>query len=231
MQKTDFFKRILQYSQNEGFSFLSPETHFADPKRMSGGKQMLIAGMGTVAGLISGQFVISGAGYSDQKQEALMADLRRISEYCDLIGVKLDTGPAILRMLIDADDIPGEALVGRFAMIHERASDFEKYSLVIAKNWLYGNATSGVYLQVLTVFSLHSKARHFIQTYADKCTHRSKHTSNGIIKIGGGLLLTCPWVVDLEDETVTPIQIKAMGIIKMAGGFVDKYKKDFFTKQ
>jgi hypothetical protein len=230
MQKTDFFRHILQYSQNEGFSFLSPEQPFNDPKRMSAGKQLMVAGAATVAGLISGTFVTSGTGYNGQKKEVLVADLQRISEYCDLVGIKLESGAAFLRLLIDADDLLGETLVGRFALIHERAPEFQKYAMVMVRSWLWGDNVLGTALQVLTVFSLHSKAKHFIQSYADCCKHSSKHSRNGFIKIGGGLVQTYPWVIDLEDETITPTQVKIMGIKRM-GGFVDKYKTEFFIQQ
>jgi len=221
MQKIDFFKNLVEFSKSENFSFLSLDQNFEDPKRMSGGKQALVAGM---AGMLGGALLASGVGYSAQKKEELVNDLRRMSEYCDLIAIKLDTGAAIVRMIIDADDIGGESLVGRFAMIYERGSTFRKYSMVIMKNWILGDRTAGTFMQVITVFSSHKKAREFIQTYAEKCVH----STHGMVTNRGGYLGTHPWVVDLEDEEVTPIGTKVLGMIPKNGMFSDKYKTGFF---
>ena len=224
MQKNDFVKNLVEYSKRESFSFLSPDQHFEDPKRMSGLKQGFYAGMMGIAG---GVMWSSGVGYSEQKKEALINDLRRMSEYCDAIAIKLDTGAAIVRMIIDADEMTGESLVGRFAMIHERGLDFRKYSMAIIRNWIIGDRTAGTFMQVITVFSSHKKAREFSQTYADKCKHWLPN--RGFNKTGGELA-TYPWVVDLEDENVTPFGTKRLGMIPQTGLFLDKYKTVFFGK-
>ncbi len=52
------------------------------------------------------------------KKDELIADLQKMKEYCDLIAINLKFGSAQIRMMIDADEISGETLVGRFAMIH-----------------------------------------------------------------------------------------------------------------
>ena len=221
MQKLVFLNNLVEYSKGENFSFLSPDQNFADPKRMSGGKQALFAGL---AGLYGGLLFGGGVGYSAQKKEALTNDLRQMSEYCDLIAIKLDTGAAIVRMIIDADTVTGESLVGRFAMIHERGSTFRKYSLVVLRNWILGDQTAGTFLQVITVFSSHKQAQEFTQTYADKCLHKTR----GMVTNRGGLLATYPWVADLEDEDVTPIATKWLGMLPQTGMFSEKYKTGFF---
>jgi hypothetical protein len=225
MQKIDFAKNLLEYSKGENFSFLSADQHLDDPKRLSGGKQAFAAAL---AGIGGGIIWASGVGYSAAKKGELINDMQRMSEYCDLIGIKLDTGPAIVRMIVDGDEITGESLVGRFAMISERGLTLRKYSFVIMRNWIYGDRTSGTFLQVVTVFSSHKKAREFIQTYAEKCLHKTL----GMFKNrGGGLLATYPWVVDLEDEEVTPVGTKWLGVLPQTGMFSDKYKTEFFRKR
>jgi hypothetical protein len=223
MQKIDFLKNLVDFSKTENFSFLSPDLHIEDPKRMSGSKQSLVAAM---VGFCGGALLASGVGYSTQKKEDLTRDLRQMSGYCDLIGIKLDTGPAIVRMVIDGDDMSGETLVGRFAMIHEKGNVFRKYSMVVNPNWILGDQTAGTFLQVLTVFSSHKSARDFTQTYAEKCIHRTL----GLVTNRGGLFATYPWIIDLEDEDVTPVGIKCLGMLSRTGLFSAKYKTAFFQK-
>ena len=223
-QKIDFLNNLLEYSKIENFSFLSPEQNLENPKRMSGGKQALLAGL---AGLAGGIIWASGVGYSEQKKGDLINDMRGMSEYCDLIGIKLDTGACIVRIIIDSDELSGESLVGRCAMIHERCLTFRKYSLVVMRNWIIGDTTSGTYAQVVTVFSSHKRAREFALTYAEKCVHKSR----GMVTNRGGLLATYPWVVDLEDEDVAPVGTKWLGMLPQTGMFLNKYKTEFFRKR
>lgn len=220
MNKIDFVPNLLEFSKNEGFSFLSPDDQFAEPKTMSGGKQALIAGLlgaGMSAvfggGAISGAIFGSNVGYAGHSKEELITDLKGMNHYCNLIGMNVSSGKCLIRLVIDADEIPSETLVGRFAMIHERAHTFRKYSMVMAKNWIWGDATYPTTAQVLLVYSSHKKAKDFIQTYADKCKHWAFRKG----------IFTYPFIVDLEDEEIV---ILNHGIKLKA----DKFKAAFFKK-
>ena len=222
MNKTDFIQNFLEYSKNEGFSFLSPGDQFTEPEKMSGGKQALMAGIlgaGISAvfggGAITGAIAGSNVGYSGHSKEELIADLKSMNQYCDLVGMSTKNGACVVRPVIDADEIPYETLVGRFAMMHERLHTFRKYSMVIVKNWIWGDSTAATVAQVLVLFSSHKKAKDFVQQYADKCKHRTVWKS----------IFTVPFVVDLEDEDLT---ILNLGLIKQNP---DKYKPSFFKKR
>ena len=190
MNKSEFFLNLLDYSKDEGFSLFVPREGFDEPKRLSGGKQTMIA---VAAGAAFGLIGTLSSGYLDKTDKPLLvADLQRMQNYSTVIGIKLRDGPVFLRLGIDADEISGETLVGRFAMIHERAYDFRKYAPSLMRT-IFSDGKLATVAQVVVTFSEHSRAREFIQTYADKC----KHTA------GWKKVYTQPWVVDLQDEEIT----------------------------
>jgi len=190
MNKSEFFPNLIDYSKDEGFSLLVPGEGFDDPKRLSGGKQMLIS---AVAGVAFGLIGSLASGYMDKTQkDGLVADLRKMQEYCDLIGIKLSDGPVLVRLGIDGDDISGEALIGRFAMIHERAYDFRKYAPSVMRT-IWNDGKLSTVAQVLVTFSAHKRAKEFVQNVANKCKHTATWKK----------VFTQPWVVDLEDEEIT----------------------------
>jgi hypothetical protein len=190
MNKSDFFPNLLDYSKDEGFSLLAPEESFDDPNRLSGGKQaMIAAATGAAFGLIGSL----SSGYMDEtSKQGLIADLRRMQDYCDCVGIKLSDGPVLLRLGIDADDIPGETVVGRFAMIHERAYDFRKYAPSMIRT-IFSDGKLATVAQVVVAFSTHKRAKEFIDRYAAKCKQTAFWKK----------VYTQPWVVDLEDEEIT----------------------------
>src|SRR5438105_5736835 len=126
MNQKDFFSNFLDYSRDEGFSFFTPGEKFDDPKRLSWGKQALVA---AAAGAAYGLIGSLSSGYSGKtSRDGLIADLKKLHEHSDLVSIKLSHGPVLVRLGIDADDLLGETLIGRFALIHERAYDFRKYA-------------------------------------------------------------------------------------------------------
>lgn len=205
MNKTDFVPKFLEFCKSGGFSFLCPDEQFAEPKKMADGKQTLIAAGAAAAfaavfggGAVVGAIVGSNAGYSGHSKEELIADLKSMNQYCDLVGINVSNGACVLRLVIDADEIPYETLVGRFALIHERAHTFRKYAMVIMKNWIWGDTTAGTTAQGVVHFSSHKRAKDFVQLYADKCRHRAMRKA----------IYTYPFIVDLEDEEPTILSFR-----------------------
>lgn len=187
MNKPDFILNLLEFSKNEGFSFLSTSEQFGD-----------------------------GVGYSDKaKREELIADLQRMNDYCDLIGINLGYG-SLIRTVIDADNISGETLIGRFAMMHERGRNFQKYAMTLRKSWVWGETKAGTAIQGIVTFSSHKKARECCQNYAEKCKH--------VWGVG-----TYPWIVDLEDEEITRFQ--PMLWMGRLANYPEKLKAGLFKKR
>jgi hypothetical protein len=185
MNKEDFFSNLLEYSTNEGFSFLVSGQTIETPQKLSGGKQALIA---TAAGAMFGLVGVLSSGYLDEtNKQGLIQDLQRLQDGCSLIGIKYSDGPVLIRLGIDGDDILNETLIGRFAIIHERAYDFRKYAPSVLPG---GKLAIGV--QVVLAFSKHKRAKEFIENYASKCKLTAFWKK----------VYTQPWVADLEDEEV-----------------------------
>lgn len=223
MNKADFISNYLEHSKAEGFSFLYPSKQFDSPNPMSSGKQAMMAaaaaaawavvfgGGGAVVGAIAG----ANVGYEDHSKDEIVADLQSMNLYCDLVGMGLAHGICSLQLVLDGDEISHETLVGRFVMIHERLHTFRKYSMVVMKNWIWGDRTAGTQAQVVVYFSSHKKAKDFTVNYAEKCKHREFRKQ----------VITLPLVVDLEDEEVAMFHF---GLFKFNQ---EKYKAVVFRKR
>jgi hypothetical protein len=221
MNKSDFFENCIDYFKREGFAFYVPNESFADPEEISLKRQigfklaigvgMALAGypelgflMGTNAGLVS-----------DKDKDSLVADLQKIKNYCDFVGIKLSNGPVVLRLGIDGDDISEESMIGRFAIIHERAHDFIKYSASLLKS-RFGDNKFSTHTSVVVVFSTHKKAKYFNENLAGKCKHTAFWKK----------VYTHPWVVDLEDEEIK----RHRELDGLFGGNLKKLKSELFRK-
>jgi len=193
MNQADFLDNLLDYSKGEGFSFLQGDERFEDPKRLSGGKQALVA---AAAGALFGLVGSLSSGYMTETDRAgLIADLKKMNDLCDRVGIKLSDGSVLIRLAINADSLSDESLVGRFALIHERAYDFRKYAISIMRS-IWSDGKQPTVSQVLIAFSAHRRARTFLQSFADKCKHTAVWKK----------VYTQPWVVDLEDEDITRLR-------------------------
>jgi hypothetical protein len=210
MNKEDFVFNHLNYSKTVGFSFLKPNQQFDDPKKLSQGMQTIMSAMMS-AGF--GVLIGSGVGYGNHSKDELVADLQRMNEYCNLIGLNLEGGICSVQLVIDGDELSFETLIGRFSMIHERIYSFRKYSMVIMKNWIFGNTTCGTHAQVVIYFSSSKKAQEFHRISSKQCTHTDP----------GKQVYTFPVVVDLED--------KATATHRLGYFYEDKYRASVFKKR
>jgi hypothetical protein len=222
VNKPDFIKNFLDYSQKEGFSFLAQDGQFDNAEKPSLGTQfkqnmVIAATTGVVGGLLGMKtFIFAGSLDSGQlsptELNALIADLQKLGGACDFVGIKLSRGPVLLRLGIDADNISDETLIERCAVIHERAHDFLKFAAPIMYDTKYGVAT-----QVVTVFSLHKRAKAFAEGSANRCQHKTIWKK----------VYTRPWVVDLEDEDITRL---GYGLSNLWGRETKKLKSELFRK-
>lgn len=193
MNQGDFLLKLIEQSKTEGFTFLLSGEPINDPKRVSAFAQAFAA---VAAGAVWGLLGSLSTGYLDQStREKLTGDLRWMNELCDLAAIHLSSGHTVLRLVIDADNVSQETIVGRCALIHERTHRFREYGLTLMRS-VFSDGKLGTHAQVILVFSSHEKAKDFGDNYADKCEHtafwKKVHTK--------------PWVVDLEDEEMQTIK-------------------------
>jgi len=183
----DFFANLIEYSKEGGFSFLVDDK--LDKPQMPSPARLVLAKI--AAGAALGFFGSLSTGYSNiPSAPHLLSDMKGMSKHCDLLGIRLRDGNAVLRMGIDGDNISNESLVGRFAMIHDLLFEFRKYTARV----LMTKCATGA--QVLVAFSEHRRAKEFNDGFADKC----KHTA--ILK----KVHTQPWIADLEDREINRLR-------------------------
>lgn len=188
MNKTDFFLNLLEYSHSKGFSFLTPDQAFEQPKKLSTAQQTKVA---MISGVFFGALGGISTGYTSKiNKEQTIADFKRMSEHCDLVGLNLSGVVVQLRLGLDADDLTDEAIVDRCTLIQERAHDFRNYALSLFTGKMSTHA------EVIMAFSSHKRAKEFIDRSAKKCKHWSYWKK----------VMTHPWVADLEDEEMTGFQ-------------------------
>ena len=187
--KPDFFQNLRDYLQAKCFGLLTVNA-FQDPKQVSKGQQIALSAIyGLAFGALGGGFGVPR--YSEARKQELISDLQRLSPYADLIGINFSRGCALLRLAIDADDLPEDALVGRFSLIHEIAHDFRKYALTTI------TSNMGTIVEVLVIFSTHERAKDFTERVAQKCRHTA-----GFLSSMRGRVTTYPWVIDLERKEI-----------------------------
>jgi|ERR1035437_3722929 hypothetical protein len=192
MNKSDFFLNLIEYSQTEGFYFLGPDETATQPRIMSEGRQKvfrMVSGTGFgISGLGPGIFGWLSTGYFDvPDRRQLQADLRRMNELCDIVGINLTNGPVVLRLALDTDGVDDDTIVSLFPRIHELTHDFQQYGFSIVKNKMSARS------QVLLAFSSHTRAMAFRATHAPKCKQSSFWRK----------IYTEAWVVDLEAAEIT----------------------------
>ena len=189
MNTQDFLQRIHDVSIKDGYSLFVDEKSFEKPKEMSVGKQILIR---TLMQAAAGYLAFQNSGFYKQHDNVeLIEDLKRLQKHCDLIGIKDSYGKCFLRVIIFADDISDESLVGRSAIIQEQAHSFQKYTMTLIKT-RFKETKMGVNCNVYITFSAHKRAREFFENHILKCKHTAFWKK----------IRTRPCVVDLEDEVI-----------------------------
>ena len=156
MDKLTFFVNLIEFSRDEGFTFLVPGEGFADQRGIAPGNQAILSLMaGSVAGLLGSL----SCGFRDQiDRNTLESDLRSMAEYCDVVGINVNHGTVYLRLGVDCDNLSGETLIGRLALIHDRAFDFRKYATSFMRS-VFSDGKLATYCQPVLVFSEHTRPR------------------------------------------------------------------------
>jgi hypothetical protein len=163
MKTADFFHHFHDNSNKNGYSFFFDEKPLEAPPQMSSNQQLLVNCLNSLSRLSLGlPLLFQPAIYKSHNKETLTGDFKRLQKYCDLIGIKDSFGSCLLRTAIVADEISDEALVGRLAIIHEQASNFQKYTAnPMGTRRIFGSGGMSVRCLVFLIFSSHKRAREF----------------------------------------------------------------------
>jgi hypothetical protein len=180
MNKAEYFCDLVKRLQARGYSFLLAHQPFELPKQMqmSGVAKFAVSAMagiagGIAAGPLGGMVGALGAGTRSNDKTRLVADLGRIKEHCDLVGINLSSVYTLLLVALDADALTDEAIFERCKFIHDRARDFVKYSL---SQGIMGQM--GVRVSLVLTFSSRRRTEEFMERRsAKKCKHWRKNVT------------------------------------------------------
>lgn len=118
----------------------------------------------------------------------IKAELLKLRELCDLIGIDSSSGGVNLVLFVYSDDLTDETIIGKCRLIRDKLSSFKKFSMRIGWNRLPVRAT------VFSVFTKSERAFHFRQCAQAHCKHFGLFNK----------LWVLPWGIDLAAKSVWP---------------------------
>jgi hypothetical protein len=181
-----FLPKFAEFFGKYEFQFLRPEFDPADIKRANLFSKLLIGGFNSYEfGIIGALFPVEGANTTN---ENLRSTLIEMQKYGELVGVYLKYGAPRIQLVVYAEELNDEEILGRFVLIHESASKMHEFGLRIL-----GRGKLSVRCSVFTVFSSHARAIHFKENLESKCKN---------FKFFGDSTHILPWTVDLERKRV-----------------------------
>lgn len=152
-------------------------------QRISTGRKILMTGGFFVAGGLLSALGTKSAKFSDNE---VKAEIVKIRQSCDLVGIRLDAGPASLVLFIFVDDLSDDQMIGRSVLILDQMKSFRDFTMKI------GWSRMGVFARVFYVFLDSSKAFHFRQSVQEHCKHGEFFKK----------IYVRPWGIDLSAKSV-----------------------------
>lgn len=183
MDKAVFQSRAISTFHSLKYFF---EEDFDDGKsiqRVSAGRKMMFSGALFAAGGLLAALGTKSAKYSDDEVKAELAKLRKS---CDFVGIRLDTGGAILALFIYADDLSDDALIGKSVLIKDQMKSFKDFTMKMA--W----SKMAVFAKVFYVFFESGKAFHFRQSVQGHCYQKAFWDK----------IYVRPWGIDVSARSV-----------------------------
>lgn len=183
MDKTAFESNAISTFHSLKYFF---EEDFDDGKsiqRVSTGRKVLLSGAFFVAGGLISALGTKSSKFSDDEVKAEMAKLRKS---CDFVGIRLDTGGAILALFIYADDLSDDAMIGKSVLIKDQMKSFKDFTMKMA--W----SKMAVFAKVFYVFFDSGKAFHFRQSVQGHCYQ----------KLFWDKIYVRPWGIDVSARSV-----------------------------
>lgn len=175
MNTAEFLADLVTRFQRRGYSFLLPDQPF-EPKQMSEAARSTIntvsaAAVGFIVGGPVGSVVLGLCGRQGAINNGQMvADLNRIKEHCNLVGVDLRAGTFTQVLLaLNADALTDEAIVKRCQLIHNQLIDFVNNS--------FPKSITGrppVFASLFVAFSSSKRTKEFIEGQSPRRCRQSR---------------------------------------------------------
>ncbi len=183
MDHSEFESRAVSTFHSLKYSFNKDFEQGQAVERLSSGHKALTKG---VVFACAGIFAALGTHtpeFTDAEVKSAVDVLARLG---DLVGLRLDTGGALLVLFIYADCLSEEAVVGKSALIRDELKAFKQFVMKMA--WV----KRGVIVDLFFVFNDSSKAFHFRQTVQAHCKHGEIFGKTYIL----------PWGIDISAKSV-----------------------------
>jgi hypothetical protein len=181
MDKITFETNAISAFHDFNYFFCDELQQGGTLKRMPTSHYATLLAVGALVG--ASAFYINLPSFSDNE---VKAELVKLGELCDFIGVRLSNGGVQLVLFVHSDELAGEAIIGKCSLINERLNSFKKFTMRI------GWAKKPVWANVFFVFCNSEKAFHYRQSIQDKCKHMPLF----------GKAFVLPWGVDLSAKSV-----------------------------
>jgi hypothetical protein len=181
MDRTLFETRAVSIFHDRKYIFYDELQRGGTLKQMTTGHYAGLLAAGALVGL--GAFMINRSNVVDGE---VKAELVKLGELCDLIGINLAGGSVFLVLFVYGDDLTDEGIIGKCQLIRDRLTPFKKFSMRIGWNKLPVSAT------VFFVFNNSEKAFHFRNSVQGHCKHFATFNQ----------LWVLPWGIDLTAKSV-----------------------------
>lgn len=181
--------RLIEYLKSRQFAIVPTEGQCEPIKRVSMTNTWMTKAASSAA---FGPLAAFASGITPNSNDAeLVKSLRGLYELAALVGIRLATGSVGIALVIDADELEDEVLVGRCVLLQERISEFDKYGFKIIRT-LFGDIKHGVVAYVFFVFRKPYKADHFLNNLSNKCKQVAFFKK----------IYTLPWAIDVAGRRV-----------------------------
>lgn len=162
MGSAGFDDRVVEVFHKLKYSFNSDFEHGIGVIRPSMTYGALARGTAWAAGGLIAALGTGSPRFTDEEVKAAVDVLGKLG---DLVGLRLDTGGALLALFVIADDLPCEALIGKSVLIRDELKVFKRFVMKMA--WV----KRGVIADTFFVFHDSSKAFQFRQNIQGHCKH------------------------------------------------------------
>jgi hypothetical protein len=183
MEQANFKSRILSTFHSFKFIFDEDFDQGEGIKRISSGQEILAKSGALAAG---GLIAALGTKYPKFSDQEVKIEMEKIRKFCDAVGLRLDTGGAILALFVYADDLTDEAIIGKSVLIRDQMKSFNDFTIKMA--W----SKKGVMGKIFYIFSDSKKAFHFRQNVQQHCKHKQFWSKMHVE----------PWGIDVSARSV-----------------------------
>jgi hypothetical protein len=183
MDAETFRLRVISTFQNLKYIFAKDAASGEPLKRPSAGQKAIATAAYSITWGLAGALAVEYPEFSDSQ---VKAEIEKLENICDLVGVRLDTGGVLLALFIPSDNLAADALIGKSVIIHDKLKRFKSFCTRLG--WMKRGAIADVFF----VFEKLDKTFQFRHSIQSSCKHGEFF----------GKRYTLPWCIDISAKSV-----------------------------